>query len=70
MDHQSYLLKSQTLFHITQFGAMMHWGLQRKKNSSKYVEFWKQCIDQDATYAMKMAPYIEYWEDILLHLSK
>ncbi len=31
---------------------------------------WKQGIDQNTTYAMKMALYIEYWEDILLHLSK
>jgi hypothetical protein len=46
-----------------------------KKNSinarlSKYVEFWKQGIDQKSTYAMKMASYIEYHDDILLHLSK
>ncbi len=27
---------------------------------SKYVEFWKQGIDQNATCAIKMAPYIEY----------
>jgi hypothetical protein len=27
---------------------------------SKYVEFWKQGIDQNATYAIKMAPYVEY----------
>jgi len=37
---------------------------------SRYVEFWKQGIDQNATYVMKMAPYVEYWEDILLHLLK
>jgi hypothetical protein len=38
---------------------------------SKYVEFWKQGIYQNASYAMKMDPYHqEYWEDILLHLSK
>jgi hypothetical protein len=37
---------------------------------SKYVEFWKQDIDQNTTYAMKMVMYVEYWEDILLHLSK
>jgi hypothetical protein len=36
----------------------------------KYVEFWKQCIEQNATYAMKMSMYVDYWEDILLHLSK
>ncbi len=33
MDHQSYLLKSQALFHIAQLGAMMCWGLWRKKRS-------------------------------------
>jgi hypothetical protein len=37
---------------------------------SKYVEFWKQRIDQNTTYVMKIALYIECWEDILLHLSK
>jgi hypothetical protein len=61
MDHQSSLLESQALFHIAQFGAMMRGGLWRKKFISvglfKYVEFWKQDIDQNTTYAMKMAPY-------------
>jgi hypothetical protein len=37
---------------------------------SKYVEFWKQGIDQNTTYVMKMALYVEHWEDILLFLSK
>jgi hypothetical protein len=37
---------------------------------SKYVEFWKQCIDQNTTYAMKMNLYVDYWEDVLLHLPK
>ncbi len=37
---------------------------------SKHVAFWKQGIDQNTTYAMKMVLYVEYWEDILLHLSK
>jgi hypothetical protein len=37
---------------------------------SKCMEFWKQSIEQNATYKMKMIPYVEYWENILLHLSK
>ncbi len=37
---------------------------------SKYVEFWKQVIEESATYSMKMSLYVDYWEDILLHLSK
>jgi hypothetical protein len=37
---------------------------------SKYMEFWKQSIEQNATYKMKMIPYVEYWENVLLHLSK
>jgi hypothetical protein len=36
----------------------------------RYVEFWKCGIDQNITYVMKMTSYVEYWEDILLHLSK
>jgi hypothetical protein len=24
---------------------------------------------QSSTYEMKMKPYVEYWEDVLLHLS-
>jgi len=36
---------------------------------SKYVESWKYGIDQNTTYAMKMASYIEYWEDIFLQLK-
>jgi hypothetical protein len=35
-----------------------------------YVEFWKCSIDQNATYVLKMTLYVEYWGDILLHLSK
>ncbi len=27
-------------------------------------------IAQSLTYEMKMKPYVEYWEDILLHLSR
>jgi hypothetical protein len=34
------------------------------------VELWKQCIEQSATYVMKMSLYVDYWEDVLLHLSK
>jgi hypothetical protein len=37
---------------------------------SKYVDFWKVGIAQSSTYEMKMKPYVEYWEDILLHLSR
>jgi hypothetical protein len=36
---------------------------------SKYV-FWKVETAQSSTYEMKMRPYVEYWEDILLHLLK
>ncbi len=36
----------------------------------KYVEFWKQFIERITTYAMKMSLYVDYWEDVLLHLSK
>jgi hypothetical protein len=36
----------------------------------KHVEFWKQGIEQSATYAMKMNMYVDYWEDILLCLLK
>jgi hypothetical protein len=32
--------------------------------------FWKVGTAQSATYEMKMKPYVEYWEHILLHLSK
>ncbi len=27
-------------------------------------------IAQSLTYEMKMKPYMEYWDDILLHLSR
>jgi hypothetical protein len=37
---------------------------------SKYVELWKQGIEQSAPYTMKMSLNVDYWEDILLHLSK
>jgi hypothetical protein len=37
---------------------------------SKYVEFWKQGIIINSTYAMKMNLYVDYCEDVLFHLSK
>ncbi len=47
----------------------MHRGLWKKKKIinarvSKYVEFWKQGIEQNIIHAMKMILYVEYWEDI------
>ncbi len=36
----------------------------------KCLEFWKQSIEQNATYVMKMNSYVDYWEDVLLYLSK
>jgi hypothetical protein len=27
---------------------------------SKYMEFWKQGMEQNITYAMKMNPYVDY----------
>jgi len=35
---------------------------------SKYVDFWKVGIAQSPAYEMKMKPYVEYWENVLLHL--
>jgi hypothetical protein len=37
---------------------------------SKYMDFWNVGIAQSSTYEMKMRPYVEYWEDILLHLLR
>jgi hypothetical protein len=37
---------------------------------SKYMEFWRVGIVQNSTYEMKMKPYLEYWEDVLLRLSR
>ncbi len=37
---------------------------------SKYMDFQKAGNAQSSTYEMKMKPYVEYWEDILLHLSR
>jgi len=37
---------------------------------SKYMHFWKMGIMQSSTYEMKMKPYMEYWEDVLLHLLR
>jgi hypothetical protein len=34
------------------------------------MDFWKVGIVQNSTYEMKMKLYVEYWEDILLHLSR
>jgi hypothetical protein len=36
----------------------------------KHMDFWKESIVQSVIYEMKLKPYVEYWEDILLHLSK
>jgi hypothetical protein len=48
--------------------------MERKKlirfGLSKYVDFEKVGIAQSSTYEVKMKPYVEYWKDILLHLSK
>jgi len=48
--------------------------MERKKfisfGASKYMDFWKVGIVKNSTYEMKMKPYVEYWEDILLHLSR
>ncbi len=52
---------------------MIHWGLWRKKINialSKYIKFWKHNIEQNATYANKLNPYVKYWWDVLLHLPK
>jgi len=37
---------------------------------SKYVDVWKVSIAQNVTYEMKIKPYVDYWEGILLHLSR
>lgn len=72
LGHQSCIPKCPTLFHSTQFGAMMPRSMERKKiisvGLSKYIDFWKVGITQSSTYDMKMKPYVE--EHILLHLSK
>jgi hypothetical protein len=34
------------------------------------VDLWKVGIAQNAIYEIKMKLYVEYWEDILLHLSR
>ncbi len=39
-------------------------------NLSKYMDFWKVGIAQNSTYEMKVKMCVEYWEDVLLHLSK
>jgi len=35
---------------------------------SKYMDFYKVGIAQSSTYEMKVQSYVEYSEDILLHL--
>jgi hypothetical protein len=49
-------------------------SLEREKfisvRLSKYMDFWKVGIAQSSTYEMKMKSYMEYWEYILLHLSR
>jgi hypothetical protein len=34
------------------------------------MDLWKEGIVQNVIYEMKLKPYVVYWEDILLHLSK
>ncbi len=36
---------------------------------SKYVEFWKMGMYKDEIYAIKLGPYVVYWENILELLS-
>jgi hypothetical protein len=73
MGHQSWLWACLAMFLITTFGALVLPSLLRNKSSlmlvyPKYIEFWKLGTAQNETYEMKMKPYVEYWEDILLHL--
>jgi hypothetical protein len=74
MGHQSCLYSSLALFFTTPFGALSLTFTKRQKfisvELSKYMDFWKVGIAQNATYEMKMKLYVEYWEDILLHLFK
>jgi hypothetical protein len=73
MGHQSCLQASLALFFTTPFGALTLISIKKQKFTnvelSKYVDFWKVGIAQNVTYEMKMKLYVEYWEDILLHLS-
>jgi hypothetical protein len=72
-SHQSCLLEFQALFYTAQFGNDTSRLVERKKfisfGLSKYVDFWNVGIAQRSTHEMKMK-YVEYWEDILLHLSR
>jgi hypothetical protein len=34
------------------------------------MDFWKVGFAQNSTYKMKVKLYVEYWEDVLLHLSR
>jgi hypothetical protein len=45
-------------------GKMINSGL------SKYLEFWKMGMCKDETYAIKLGPYMDYWEHIFELLSK
>jgi hypothetical protein len=36
----------------------------------KYLEFWKMGMCKDETYARKLGPYMDYWENIFEFLSK
>jgi len=74
MGHQSCLQASLALLLTTPFGALTLMSTKRQKfinaELSKYVDFWKVGIAQNVTYEMKMKLYVEYWEDILLHLFR
>jgi hypothetical protein len=37
---------------------------------SEYMDFWKVGTTQSSTCEMKMKLYVEYWEDVLLHLLR
>jgi hypothetical protein len=69
------MLESQVLFYICPiWGNDASRSVERVKfissRLSKYMDFWKVGIVQSSTYEMKMKPYVEYWEDVLLHLSR
>jgi len=64
MDFQSCLLGFTTLFHTAQWGHDAMRSVEREKFINvglfKYMEFWKQGIEQNATYVMKINPYVDY----------
>jgi hypothetical protein len=37
---------------------------------SQYMDFWKMGVVQSSTYEIEMNPYVDYWEDVLLHFSR